>query len=238
VALANTMEPPHGIVFLLDVDNTLLDNDRVHDDFANQLALEFGASGRERYWGIYESLRAELGYADYLGALQRFRDGIDGDPRLLRISSFMIDYPFAQRLYAGSLAAIAHLDRIGLPVILSDGDVVYQPRKIQQSGLWNAVAGRVLIYTHKEMVFDDIERRYPARHYVVVDDKLRVLTAMKQIRGDRLLTVFPRQGHYALDPKNIADYPAPDVTVERIGDLVQFDPEMFCGGGRDEKEAS
>ena len=231
------MESPHDVVFLLDVDNTLLDNDRVHDDFANRFELRFGAAGRDRYWGIFEALRTELGYADYLGALQRFRVGDDGDPRLLSMSSFMLDYPFADRLYPGSLAAIAHLGHIGLPAILSDGDVVYQPRKIQRSGLWNAVAGRVRIYTHKEKVLDDIERHYPARHYVMVDDKLRVLTAMKQIRGDRLTTVQPLQGHYALDPKSIAGYPAADLTVERIGDLVHFDMRAFRGAATGSQEA-
>ena len=226
------MEPPHDIVFLLDVDNTLLDNDRVHDDFANRFELEFGVAGRDRYWAIFEALRTELGYADYLGSLQRFRVSEDGDPRLLGMSSFMLDYPFADRLYPGALAVIAHLGHTGLPVILSDGDVVYQPHKIRRSGLWNAVAGRVLIYTHKETVFDDIEKHYPAGHYVMVDDKVRVLTAMKRIRGDRLTTVLPQQGHYALDPKNIADYPAADLTVERIGDLVHFDVRTFRGANR------
>jgi FMN phosphatase YigB (HAD superfamily) len=217
------MKAPHGAVFLLDVDNTLLDNDCVHDDLANRLEFEFGVEGRDRYWEIFEALRSELGYADYLCALQRFRVHDDGDPRLLRMSSFLLDYPFADRLYPGSLAAIAHLGRFGLPVILSDGDVVFQPRKIQSSGLWQAVEGRVLIYIHKEKALVDIEKHYPARHYVMIDDKLRVLTAMKQIRGNRVTTVLPRQGHYALDPKNIADYPAADVTVERIGDLVDYD---------------
>ena len=217
------MQPQRDIVFLLDVDNTLLDNDRVHDDFANRFESEFGAAGRDRYWSIFEALRTELGYADYLGGLQRFRASGDCDPKLLQMSPFMLDYPFAERVYPGALAAIAHLELAGLPVILSDGDVVFQPRKIQRSGLWDAVSGRVLIYTHKELMFDDIERRYPARHYVMVDDKLRVLTAMKRIRGSRLTTVLPRQGHYALDPKNIAGYPAPDVTIEHIGDLVHLD---------------
>ena len=230
----------HGVVFLIDVDNTLLDNDRVHDDLADRLEVEFGAAGRDRYWGIFEALRSELGYADYLGALQRFRVHDNGDPQLLSMSSYLLDYPFAERLYPGSLAAIAHLGRLGLPVILSDGDVVLQPRKIERSGLGKAVEGRVLIYIHKEKVLDDVERRYPARHYVMIDDKLRVLTAMKQIRGDRLTTVLPRQGHYALDPKNIADYPPPDVTIERIGDLVDYDLPTLRGaaqGTRADKEA-
>jgi FMN phosphatase YigB (HAD superfamily) len=231
---------PHGVVFIIDVNNTLLDNDHVISDLTNRLELELGVEGRDRYWGVYEALRAELGYADYLGALQRFRVNDDGDPRLLSISSYLLDYPFAERLYPGALACIAHLGRLGLPVILSDGDVVLQPRKIQRSGLWDAVAGRVLIYIHKEKVLDDVERRYPAQHYVMIDDKVRVLTAMKQIRGDRLTTVLPQQGHYALDPKNIADYPAPDVTIERVGDLVNYDLPTLRGaaqGAHTDKEA-
>ena len=223
------MKSPHGVVFLLDVDNTLLDNDRVHDDFAARLEQEFGAAGRDRYWALYEALRSELGYADYLGALQRFRVIDNGDARLLHMASYMLDYPFAERLYSGALEVIARLGQIGLPVIVSDGDVVFQPRKIQRSGLWDAVDGRVLIYVHKELVFDDIERHYPAGHYVVVDDKLRVLTAMKQIRHNRLTTVLARQGHYALDPQNIADYPTPDMTVEHIGDLAHFGMGILRG---------
>jgi FMN phosphatase YigB (HAD superfamily) len=231
-AAGKGMKSPYDFVFLLDVDNTLLDNDGVHADFADRFEFEFGSSGRDRYWEIFEALRAEFGYADYLGALQRFRDGNDGDPRLLSMASFMLDYPFADRLYPGSLPVIAHLGHLGPAVILSDGDVVYQPRKIRRSGLWEAVSGRVLIYIHKEKVFDDVGRRYPARHYVMVDDKLRVLAAMKQLRGDRLTTVFPRQGHYALDPKNVADYPAADVSVDHIGDLVDFDGQTLRGAAK------
>ena len=211
------------VVFLLDCDNTLLDNDRVQDDLRSHLEREFGAASSDRYWAIFEALRAELGYADYLGALQRYRLGDMNDPRLLLMSSFLVDYPFADRLYAGALDAIAHLSRLGLPVILSDGDVVFQPRKIQRSGLWDAVAGRVLIYIHKEKMLDAVAQAYPARHYVVVDDKLRILAAMKQAWGGRLTTVFPRQGHYALDAKNIAAYPPAALTIERIGELVHYD---------------
>jgi FMN phosphatase YigB (HAD superfamily) len=211
------------VVFLLDCDNTLLDNDRVQDDLRSHLEREFGAASSDRYWAIFEALRAELGYADYLGALQRYRLGDMNDPRLLLMSSFLVDYPFADRLYAGALDAIAHLSRLGLPVILSDGDVVFQPRKIQRSGLWDAVAGRVLIYIHKEKMLDAVAQAYPARHYVVVDDKLRILAAMKQAWGGRLTTVFPRQGHYAFDAKNIAAYPPAALTIERIGELVHYD---------------
>jgi len=211
------------VVFLLDVDNTLLDNDRVQDDLRNHLELEFGAASRDRYWAIFEALRIELGYADYLGALQRYRLGAMNDPRLLLMSSFLVDYPFADRLYPGALDAIAHLRTCGLTVILSDGDAVFQPRKVQRSGLWDAVEGRVLIYVHKERMLDEVGRRYPARHYVMVDDKLRILAAMKEVWKSHLTTVFVRQGHYALDPKATAPYPPADVTLERIGDLVDCD---------------
>src|SRR5450756_3232282 len=218
------MTAADDVVFLLDVDNTLLDNDRVQEDLRNHLEREFGAASRDRYWAIFEALRTELGYADYLGALQRYRcaeaGGAMSNPGLLLMSSFLVDYPFADRLYPGALDAIAHLRTRGLTVILSDGDVVFQPRKIQRSGLWQAVEGRVLIYIHKERMLDDVERRYPARRYVMVDDKLRILAAMKKTWGERLTTVFPRQSHYAIDPKNVAAYAPADITVEHIGDLV------------------
>lgn len=210
----------HDLVCLFDVDNTLLDNDGVIADLRQYLERHFGAAHRERYFAIFEALRAELGYADYLGTLQRFRRESMDDPAVLTMSSFLIDYPFANRLYSGSLDALTHARKFGLTVILSDGDVVFQPRKVQRSGLWEAVEGRVLIYVHKEQMLADVARRYPARHYVMVDDKLRILAAMKAVWKDRLTTVFPRQGHYALDPGNIARYPPADVAIERIGDLV------------------
>jgi len=214
---------PGDVVFLLDCDNTLLDNDLVEDDLRDHLAREFGVESRDRYWAIFEQLRAELGYADYLGTLQRYRLGDVSDPRLLLMSSFLVDYPFAGRLYPGALDVIRHLQTTGLTVILSDGDVVFQPRKIQRSGLSAAVEGRVLIYIHKEQMLEAVAKRYPARHYFMVDDKLRILSVMKKQWEDRLTTVFPRQGHYALDRKNIIAYPPADLTVERIGDLVDYD---------------
>jgi len=220
---------PTEVVFLFDVDNTLLNNDRVLDDLLLHIEREFGPENRDRYWAIFEALRAELGYADYLGALQRYRLEATCDPRLLMMSSFLLDYPFANRLYPGSLDVLDHLRPWGPTVILSDGDVVFQPRKVQRSGLWEAVEGRVLIYIHKEQMLDDVEQRYPARHYVMVDDKLRILAAMKKIQRDRLTTVFPRQGHYALDAKAIAAYPPADITVERIGDLVNYDLPALLG---------
>ena len=223
------MNPSSDIVFLIDCDNTLLDNDRVQRDLRDHLEREFGVESRDRYWAIFEELRSEMGYADYLGALQRYRLGDMNDPRLLLMSSYLVDYPFSERLYEGSLAAIAHLRRLGRTVILSDGDVVFQPRKIQQSGLWDAVDGHVLIYIHKERMLDAIEQRYPARHYVMVDDKLRILAAMKDAWGDRLTTVFVRQGHYAADPVNIAAYPAADVSVDHIGNLADDEFTAFLG---------
>jgi FMN phosphatase YigB (HAD superfamily) len=220
---------PDDVVVLLDCDNTLLDNDLVQGDLRAHLAREFGVESRDRYWAILEQLRAEVGYVDYLGALQRYRLEAVSDPRLLLMSSFLVDYPFASRLYPGALDAIRHLRTWGLTVILSDGDVVFQPRKIQRSGLWAAVEGRVLIYIHKERMLDALAERYPARHYVMVDDKLRILVAMKQAWKDRVTTIFPRQGHYALDPNNISAYPAADLTVERIGDLVNYDLSALPG---------
>src|ERR1700737_4259954 len=210
------------ILFLFDVDNTLLDNDAVQADLGEHLGTEFGRPARDRYWSIFETLRAELGYADYLGALQRYRNEDPDDPQLLRMSGFLIDYPFPSRLYPGALQAVAHCRRVGPTAILSDGDVVFQPRKVTRSGLWDAVEGRVMIYLHKEQMLDAVERRHPAKHYVMVDDKLRILDAMKKVWGSRLTTIFVRQGHYALDLANISAYPQADLTLERIGDLADL----------------
>ena len=213
---------PDEVVFLVDCDNTLLDNDRIQEDLRAHLASEFGSESRDRYWKIFESLQVELGYADYLGALQRYRLGSSHDPCLLRMSAFLVDYPFADRLYPGALDVLEHLRRWGPTVILSDGDVVFQPRKVQRSGLWSAVDGRVLIYIHKEEMLADVERHYPARHYVLVDDKLRILDAVKKTMGDRVTTIFPRQGHYALDPETVAQYPPADLSVGHITDLLNW----------------
>ncbi|HXY55459.1 MAG TPA: HAD family hydrolase [Nitrospirota bacterium] len=226
------MKQSEGIVFLFDVDNTLLDNDRVEGDFRRHLESEFGSEIENRYFAIFEELRAELGYADYLGALQRFRLDDLCDPRLLTMSSFLVDYPFADRLYPGALAVLDHVREWGTTVILSDGDVVFQPRKVQRSGLWDAVEGRVLIYIHKERMLADVERHYPAQRYIMVDDKLRILTAMKKVWDGRLMTVFPRQGHYALDLESIAMYPPADIAIEHVGDLMHRDLSAFLGDER------
>lgn len=218
----------HDVVFLLDVDNTLLDNDRVAVDLQRHLAREVGAEREQRYWAIFEQLREDLGYADYLGALQRYRIEYPRDPHLLTVSSFLVNYPFANRLFPNSLDVIDHVKQWGPVVILSDGDVVFQPRKVERSGLFAAVEKNVLIYIHKEHELDDVERRYPAKHYVMVDDKLRILTAVKQIWGPRVTTVFPRQGHYARDPRILTSYPPADVSVERIGELLGYDLSTLC----------
>lgn len=209
-------------VFLFDVDNTLIDNDRVTADLKRFLMREVGAGRADQYFEIFEQRRAELGYSDYLGALQQYRLIHPRDPHLLALSSFLINYPFANRLYPESLDALDHAASMGQTVILSDGDVVFQPRKIERAGLLDAVDKRVLIYVHKEQELDDVERRFPADHYVLVDDKIRILTAVKKVWGKRLTTVFPKQGHYA-HAGDVASYPAADVTLERIGELRQYD---------------
>jgi FMN phosphatase YigB (HAD superfamily) len=211
------------VVFLVDVDDTLLENDRVQNDLREHLEHEFGAACRDRYWTILEALFEELGYRDYLGALQRYRIEHPTDIRLLAMSSYLVDYPFADRLYPGALEVLNRLRSWGQTVILSDGDVVFQPRKVERSGISGAVRGHVLIYIHKEQALADVERRYPAERYVMVDDKLRILAATKKAWGDRVTTVFPRQGKFANDPEVLAAYPPADVTVERIGDLLSYE---------------
>jgi len=214
-----------SLVFLFDVDNTLLDNDRVTSDLKRHLQQQVGTERQQRYWDIFEQLRTELGYADYLGALQRYRVEHPRDPSLLTVSRFLINYPFATRLYPDSLDAIEHVKQWGKAVILSDGDVVFQPLKVERSGISEQVDGNVLIYIHKEKELDDVERRFPADRYVLVDDKIRILTEVKKIWGARVTTVFPRQGHYALDPRIVAAYPPADVTIERIGELLRYTQE-------------
>jgi FMN phosphatase YigB (HAD superfamily) len=211
------------VVFLFDVDNTLVDNDRVQADLKEHLAQTYGPATRDRYWDILEELRQELGYVDYLGALERYRVEDLHRPEVLRMSSWLVDYPFADRLYPGALDAVKHVQQWGTHVILSDGDAVFQPRKVERSGLWRAFDGRVLIYIHKEEELDDVTRLYPADHYVMIDDKLRILSAVKKIWGERVTTVFPKQGHYALDPEILAECPPADIELAKIGDLVSYD---------------
>lgn len=219
----------HETVFLFDVDNTLLDNDRVTADLRRFLEREVGAKRNNRYWEIFEDLRKELGYADYLGALQRYRLENPYDSHLLTVSTYLVNYKFANRLYPNSLDVLEHCKQFGRVVILTDGDVVFQPRKIERSGLYEAVAGNVLIYVHKEQELNDVARRYPAERYVLVDDKIRILTAIKNVWGERVTTVFPRQGHYALDAAEVAKYPPADCEIERIGDLLGFDSATLFG---------
>ena len=211
-----------AVVFLFDVDNTLLDNDRVSADLKQYLANRVGEDHQRRYWALFEELRTALGYADYLGALQRYRTEYPRDPNLLAVSEFLIEYHFANRLFPNSLDVLEHVAQWGQPVILSDGDVVFQPHKIRRSGLFDAVNGHVLIYVHKEHELEDVRQRYPADHYVLVDDKVRILTAIKKAWGNGVTTVFPRQGHYARDPNIVAAYPPADISIERVGDLIEY----------------
>jgi hypothetical protein len=201
----------------------LVDNDHVQADLKNHLATTYGPEARDRYWEILEQLRTELGYVDYLGAMERYRLEALHRPEILRMSNWMIDYPFADRVYPGAMNAVRHVRQWGLPVVLSDGDAVFQPRKVERSGIWKEFEGRVLIYIHKEEELDDVERLYPARHYVLIDDKLRILTVAKKVWGDRVTTIFPKQGHYALDPAVLKQFPPADVELAAIGDLVKFD---------------
>jgi FMN phosphatase YigB (HAD superfamily) len=215
------------MVFLLDIDNTLLDNDRFAADLGDRLEQCFGAPERARYWKIFAELREQLGLADYLASLQAFRTGLDDHPGLLDMSEFLLEYPFATRLYPLALEAVARLRTLGRPVVLSDGDIVFQPRKIQRAGIWEAVAGEVLIYIHKEHALDQVQRRYPASHYVMVDDKPNLLAAMKLRLSNKLTTVFVRQGHYALAPQSTAVEPPPDLVIDRIGDLIHHNLSDF-----------
>ena len=221
------MSKKSEIVFLFDVDNTLIDNDRVQAHLSEHLEQTYGKATRDRYWEIFEGLRSELGYADYLGALERYRVEDLHRPEVLKMSSWLVDYPFADRLYPRALNAVKHVQQWGTTVILSDGDAVFQPRKVERSGLWRAFEDRVLIYVHKEQELDDVTRLYPADHYVMIDDKLRILAEVKKIWGGRVTTVFPKQGHYALDPKVVTEYPPADIELAKIGDLLTYDLSAF-----------
>ena len=219
----------HDVVFLFDVDNTLLDNDRVQRDLSAHLAENYGQQAHDRYWALFEDLRSTLGYADYLGTLQRYRLEDLHNPKVLRIANWLADYPFPDRLYPGALDVVRHVSAWGPTVILSDGDAAFQPRKVERSGLWHAFVDNVLIYVHKEQALDDVERLYPARRYVMIDDKLRILEALKQQWGDRVTTVFPRQGHYAFDPEELRKRRPADIAIDAIGDLLTFDRDRLIG---------
>ncbi|HEX2939522.1 MAG TPA: HAD family hydrolase, partial [Rhodopila sp.] len=217
------------LVFLFDVDNTLLDNDQVQRDLSQHLTQHYGQAARDRYWTLFEELRSTLGYADYLGALQRYRLEALHNPKVLRIANWLADYPFAERVYPGAIDAVRHVAAWGRTVILSDGDAAFQPRKVDRSGLWRAFGDNVLIYVHKEQVLDDVERLYPARRYVMIDDKLRILSSIKRSWGDRVTTIFPRQGHYAFDPEEIRKHPPADFSIDAISELLTFCREHFLG---------
>ncbi|MFV0387818.1 MAG: HAD family hydrolase [Pyrinomonadaceae bacterium] len=215
-------------VYLFDIDNTLLDNDSVTRDLRTFLQAEVGKKRADGYWKIFEELRHKLGYADYLGALQEYRLKHPYDSHLLILSTYLVNYPFANRLIPQSLDVVKKARSYGTAVVLTDGDVVFQPRKVERSGLFEAFAGNILIYIHKEQELADIERRYPARHYVLVDDKIRILTAVKRSWGERVTTVFVRQGHYAFDETEVGKYPPADFAVNEIRELLDLDFNNFA----------
>jgi FMN phosphatase YigB (HAD superfamily) len=217
------------IVFLFDVDNTLIDNDRIIADMMRHLEQDIGAAPAKKYWEYFEAIRGEIGYADYLGALQRYRIGNPRDFHIVAVSRFLINYHFANRLIPGSLDVLERFQKFGEVAILSDGDMVFQPLKVERSGLDDAVDGKVMIYIHKEQELDDVAARYPADHYVLIDDKIRILAAVKKVWGDKVTTVFPRQGHYATDLKEVAKYPAADVTIDRIDQMMEYDLARLRG---------
>ena len=217
-------------VFLFDVDNTLLDNDRIQADLGEHLAGNYGIEVRDRFWMIFEQLRAELGYADYLGALERYRLEAMHHPKVLRIANWLVDYPFQKRLYPNAIEVVKAAQSAGVIAILSDGDAVFQPRKVEKSGLWPVFGDNVLIYVHKELELADVETHFPARRYILVDDKLRILNAVKRCWGDRVITVFPRQGHYAADAQTLSEFPPADITIEHIGDLLDLDLAALVNG--------
>jgi hypothetical protein len=225
----------HDLVVLFDLDNTLLDNDRVQVDLDQYLETTFGIAARTRYRALFEELRGSLGYADYLGALQRYRLEELHDPRVLRMANWLADYPFVDRLYPYAMQAIQHATMFAMPAMLSDGDAAFQPRKVERSGLWHAFDDNIMIFVHKEECLDDVERLYPAKHYVLIDDKLRILDVVKKYWGERVTTVFPRQGHYAFDPQILAAYPpdkVADITIERIGDFISYDGPRLIQAAR------
>ncbi len=220
-----------SVVFLVDVDNTLLDNDRFREDVREHFAQELGEATRDLYWEIQEQLFVDLGYRDYLGALQQAWLESGRDMRVAALSSYLLDYPFAERLYPGALDVLGRLREWGTTVALTDGESVFQPRKLDLAGITAAVAGEVLVYVHKEEELDDVERRYPAERYVVVDDKLRILTAVKEAWGERVTTVFPRQGQFANDAAIVDELPPADVTVDHIRELLEYDLERLLSPG-------
>ena len=216
-------------VLLFDVDNTLVNNDHIIADLMLHITDQFGREPQQRYAAILEELRTLLGYVDYLGALQQYRREFPHQSHMLAISKYLVNYPFANRLYPASLDVLEKAAQFGAVVILTDGDVVFQPRKLERSGIAEAVDGRVLLYIHKELELADVEKNYPADHYVLFDDKLRILDEVKKTWGARVTTVFVRQGHYANDSAEVAKLRPSDVAIERVGDLLAYDFSTLVG---------
>jgi FMN phosphatase YigB (HAD superfamily) len=231
------LKPTNPLVVLLDVDNTLLDNDRFAVDLSAYLLKQFGADGRDRYWRLFAQRRDDLGYADYLGAVQAFRGGYDDDRDRLGLSAFVLDYPFAERLYPRALEVLAHLRACAPTVIFTEGDLVFQPRKLRSAGIWDAAGGQAIVCLHKTFALTLLHRRYPAAHYFMIDDKPALLAAMKRLLGTALTTVLVHQGQYAREssagfqerrvPPLPSTRPRPDLEIERIADLLGRDPTRW-----------
>ncbi len=226
------------LVFLIDVDNTLIDNDAVKKDLDEHITVELGPALAARFWEIYEQARKERETVDIPLALSRLRTQTSladmDEQTYLHVHSIFDNYPFFERLYPGTLETLHYLRTLGLTVIVSDGDRFFQAEKIFASNLAEAVEGRVLIYIHKQQHLDEIVRQYPADHYVMIDDKPEILADTKELWGKRVTTAFVQQGKYAAEqkPPNFA----PDISVLHIADLRNYSATQFLQG--QEKENS
>jgi FMN phosphatase YigB (HAD superfamily) len=219
------------LVFLIDVDNTLLDNDKVKKDFDAHLQAELGPELTQRFWELYEQVRQEKSVIDIPESLRRLRQETPlskmDEQTYDHVVSIFENYPFFQALYPHALETLAYLSTLGTTVIVSDGDCFFQAEKIYHSNLADAVEGRVLIYTHKQEHLDEIMQCYPADHYAMIDDKPQILADAKALLGSKLTTVFVKQGKYATDklPENFT----PDIEVSHIGDLRKYTAAQFFG---------
>ena len=215
------------LVFLFDVDSTLLDEDAVINDLCKYLIQQVGQESADNYWKHFDKLRGELGYADYLGALQRSRDENPHEMGLLLVARYLIEYPFASKLFPQALDVVRHAKQWGLPVILSDGDVVFQPVKIDRAGLCKPFDEHVLIYIHKEKELAHVAQRYPADHYVFIDDNLRILQVVKACWGERVTTIHVCQGQDIVNSHILAD-----ITINDIKDFLTLGEDRLWGPGR------
>ena len=217
----------HKLVFLIDLDNTILDNDGVKQDIEAKMLEILGERLAERFWHYYEAVRKDLDYIDFFETMMRLRDENPTDAAVVdEATGTLMDWDFCPRLYPRAIETVLHLKSLGLPLVLSDGDPVFQPMKIHQCGVTQAVDGRVLIFVHKERFLPAVQARFRAERYVLIDDKPGILMRSKAALGDRLTTVHVLQGKYATDPKLAVDY-TPDIVVPNFSDLLTYDADAF-----------